>query len=41
MEAVAVLAVVLKAVLEYARKRTAHARDALRDVRVEIRSWTG
>ncbi len=40
MEAVAILAVILKAVLEYGRKRTAHARDALRDVRAEIGSWS-
>lgn len=40
MEAITILAVVLKAVFGYARERTAHARDAVRDVRAEIRSWT-
>lgn len=39
MESVAVLSVVLKALLEYARERTAHARDALREVRAEVGSW--
>jgi membrane protein implicated in regulation of membrane protease activity len=38
MEAIAILAVVLKGVLEYARERTAHARDALREVRAQLRS---
>jgi hypothetical protein len=38
MEAVALLVTVLKAVLEYARKRTTHARAALREVRDQLRS---
>lgn len=38
MEAIAILAVVLDAVLGYASERTAHARDAIRAVREHIRS---
>jgi hypothetical protein len=39
MESTALIARVLKTLLGYAHARTVHARDAVRSVRDEMRSW--